>query len=187
MSFLYANYFQTAPTLQMLGDDATDDTNTFFQSAYACGRRIIVTDFGKQMMLKVQNPNPNAVTLPSVANTVHARNGDVKQTKPHMNVLIPNSTGQKLVAKSNILKRISSEELTKLVSDGKFASVGNPSSAAITNGSIRFPKYRLTSLAKVSNVSIYILHIIFYFLSIFIYFAFLASFSRRTICLTRHR
>lgn len=151
----------------MLGDDMTaDDTNTFLQSAYACGRRIIVTDFGKQMMLKVQNPNPNTVTLPTVVTTVQARNGDVKQTKPHMNVLIPNSSGQKLVAKSNILKRISSEELTKLVSDGKFASVGNSSSAAITNGSIRFPKYRLTSLAKVPNVSD-ILQMILYCSSIF--------------------
>lgn len=137
----------------MLGDEMPpDDANNFLQSAYACGRRIVVTDFGKQMMLKVQNSTANTIAQAAPPVTVHAKNGDMK-AKPPVNMIVSNAATTKiLTAKPNVLKRISSEQLNKLVGDGKLKSVGN-SSATIANGSIRFPKYRITPMPKTLNVS----------------------------------
>lgn len=126
-----------------------DDTNNFLQSAYACGRQIVVTEFGKQM-LKVQNSNVNAnsitkqTTLSAASNSMVGRNGDVKQ-KP-VGILIANSTATattattattpKVLSKPNIVKRITPEEWTKLCGEGKIKTVASQN-VLTANGAIR--------------------------------------------------
>lgn len=139
----------SASTLQLLQDElSVDDTNNFLQSAYACGRQIVVTEFGKQM-LKVQNPNVNAnlITRQTVASTVATasnsmtgKNGDVKQ-KP-VGILIANSTTTatttpKVLTKPNIVKRITPEEWSKLCGEGKIKTVASPNVLTTANGAIR--------------------------------------------------
>ncbi|XP_055321461.1 GA-binding protein subunit beta-1 [Sitodiplosis mosellana] len=143
---------QNSSTLQLLQEElAVDDANNFLQSAYACGRQIIVTEFGKQMILKVQNSNANAnanttQTIPS--NSVAGKNGDVKQ-KPVGIIMANSSSTPKVLTKSNILKKITPEELSKLCSEGKFIKTVSNTQNVLTNGGIRFPKYRL--MQKVGN------------------------------------
>lgn len=126
-----------------------DDTNNFLQSAYACGRQIVVTEFGKQM-LKVQNSNVNAhsITRQTVAaaaatatNLMAGKNGDVKQ-KP-VGILIANSTATattttpKVLTKPNIVKRITPEEWSKLCGEGKIKTVASQNVLTTANGAIR--------------------------------------------------
>lgn len=127
----------SASTLQLLQDElAGDDTNNFLQSAYACGRQIIVTEFGKQMILKVQNSNANTNTTQTIpTNSTQGKNGDVKQ-KP-VGIIMANSSTPKVLTKSNIVKRITPEELTKLCGEGKvIKTVCNPQNV-LGNGTIR--------------------------------------------------
>ncbi|XP_031618512.1 GA-binding protein subunit beta-1 [Contarinia nasturtii] len=143
-----SNQQSNSSTLQLLQEDlAVDDTNNFLQSAVACGRQIIVTEFGKQMILKVQNSNSTTNTTQTVSsNSVQVKNGDVKQ-KP-VGIIMANSSTPKVLTKPNIVKRITTEELNKLCGEGKvIKTVCNPQT--LTNGTIRFPKYRL--MQKVGN------------------------------------
>lgn len=125
-----------APTLQLLQDElSVDDANNFLQSAYACGRQIIVTEFGKQMILKVQNSNANTTqTVPS--NATPAKNGDVKPQKS-VGIIMSNSTSPKVITKSNIVKRITPEELTKLCGEGKVIKTVHPQNV-LSNGTLRY-------------------------------------------------
>lgn len=140
---LFFFFLPSASTLELLQDElSVDDTNNFLQSAYACGRQIIVTEFGKQMILKVQNSNTNANTNTNTTQTIPSnlakpKNGDIKQ-KP-VGIIMANSsttTTPKVLTKSNILKRITSEELTKLCGEGKVIKTVVPPNA-LTNGGIR--------------------------------------------------
>lgn len=139
-----------ASTLQLLQDElSVDDTNNFLQSAYACGRQIVVTEFGKQM-LKVQNSNVNAnlitrqtaaaSAVATASNSMAGKNGDVKQ-KP-VGILIANSattatTSPKVLTKPNIVKRITPEEWSKLCGEGKIKTVSSPNVITAANGAIR--------------------------------------------------
>lgn len=128
-----------------------DDTNNFLQSAFACGRQIVVTELGKQM-LKVQNSNANAnliarqtaaCTVATASNSMTGKNGDVKQ-KP-VGILIASSTTTatttvttpKVLTKSNIVKRITPEEWSKLCGEGKIKTVASPNVLTAANGAIR--------------------------------------------------
>lgn len=130
-----------------------DDSNNFLQSAFACGRQIVVTELGKQM-LKVQNSNANLITRQTAASTIAtasnsmmSRNGDVKQ-KP-VGILIANSakaapatatttvTTPKVLTKPNIVKRITPEEWSKLCGEGKIKTVASPNVLTAANGAIR--------------------------------------------------
>lgn len=149
----------SAPSLQLLQEElAVDDTNNFLQSAYACGRQIIVTEFGKQM-LKVQNSHANLITKQptAVATTAVAsnsmagpiKNGDVKP-KP-AGILIGNSTmtttstpppsspapSPKVLTKPNIVKRITPEVWSKLCGEGKIKTVASQNVLTAANGAIR--------------------------------------------------
>lgn len=130
------NFFiKLAPTLQLLQDElSVDDANNFLQSAYACGRQIVVTEFGKQMILKVQNSNASTNTTQTVpSNSTPGKNGDIKQ-KP-VGIIMSNSATPKMLTKPNI-KRITPEELTKLCSEGKVIKTVHPPNV-LTNGAIR--------------------------------------------------
>lgn len=119
----------------MLRDELpVDDANKFLQSAYACGRRIYVTEVGKQLMLKVQNSNNNT-NLNHSTHSVQGKNGELKQKQ--MNIFTSNSSSTKMITKQNILKRISPEELTKLCGDGKVLKTVCNTSNILTNGSMR--------------------------------------------------
>lgn len=131
-----------APTIQLLQDDLlADDTNKFLQSAIACGRKIVVTELGKQM-LRVQNSNANPITKQmmgatsaTASNSMVSKNGDVKQ-KP-VGILIANSTAPKVLAKPNIVKRFTPDEWTKLCGEGKIKTIATPNVIATANGAIR--------------------------------------------------
>lgn len=134
-------FFCSASTLQLLQEElAVDDANNFLQSAYACGRQIVVTEFGKQMILKVQNSNANTTqTIPSNS-VASGKNGDVKQ-KP-VGIIMANSSSSssstpKVLTKSNILKKITPEELSKLCSEGKVIKTLSNTQNVLTNGGIR--------------------------------------------------
>lgn len=100
------------------------------------------------MILKVQNSNTNANANPNTktsttqtisSNLAKQKNGDIKQ-KP-VGIIMANSsttttTTPKVLTKSNILKRITSEELTKLCGEGKVIKTVVPPNA-LTNGGIR--------------------------------------------------
>lgn len=126
-----------ASTLRLLQDElAVDDTNNFLQSAFACGRQIIVTEIGKQMLLKVQNSNANTITTQTnPTNLAQGKNGDVKQ-KP-VGIIMANASTPKVLTKSNIVKRFTPEELTKLCGEGKIIkTVCNPQNV-LSNDTIR--------------------------------------------------
>lgn len=123
--------------MQLLQDElSVDDTNNFLQSAYACGRQIIVTEFGKQMILKVQNSNTNVNTTQTLPlNSTPGKNGDIKQ-KPVGIIMSNSTTTPKVITKSNIVKRITPEELTKLCGEGKVIKTVHPPNV-LANGTLR--------------------------------------------------
>lgn len=88
------------------------------------------------MILKVQNSNATTNTTQTIpSNSMSGKNGDIKQ-KP-VGIIMANSSTPKVLTKSNIVKRITPEELTKLCNEGKvIKTVSNPQNV-LTNGGIR--------------------------------------------------
>lgn len=89
------------------------------------------------MILKVQNSNTNtntSTTQTITSNLTPSRNGDVKQ-KP-VGIIMANASTPKVLTKSNFVKRITPEELTKLCGEGKVIKTVNPKNM-LTNGALR--------------------------------------------------
>lgn len=88
------------------------------------------------MILKVQNSNVTTNTTQTIPlNSVSGKNGDVKP-KP-VGIIMANSSTPKVLTKSNIVKRITPEELTKLCNEGKVIKTVSNTQNVLTNGGIR--------------------------------------------------
>lgn len=116
----------------MLQEEAPDDANKFLQTVMSCGRQIVVTDIGKEIM-KTQDFNMNTNNSNQFAQlaALPRKNGDIKQKT--VGVVMTNPSQKILTTKS---KTLTSEEINKLYSEGKIIrTVSSPN--VVTNGTIR--------------------------------------------------
>lgn len=68
-------------------------------------------------------------------NSTQGKNGDVKQ-KP-VGIIMANSSTPKVLTKSNIVKRLTPEEMTKLLNEGKVIKTVSNTQNVLTNGTLR--------------------------------------------------
>lgn len=117
----------------MLQEETPDDATKFLQTVMSCGRQIVVTDVGKEIM-KTQdfNMNTNNSSQFSQLSALPQKNGDIKQKT--VGIVMTNPSQKLLTTKS---KTLTSEEINKLYSEGKIIrTVSSPN--VVTNGTLRY-------------------------------------------------
>lgn len=115
----------------MLQEELPNDANKFLQTVMSCGRQIVVTDVGKEIIRTQDfstNLSSNQFTQVSVS---PRKNGDIKQKT--VGIITTNSTSKLLTTKP---KTLTNEEINKLCSEGKIIrTVSSPN--VVANGTLR--------------------------------------------------
>lgn len=112
----------------MLQEELPNDANKFLQTVMSCGRQIVVTDIGKEIIKQEFNSNSNQNQF---VTTLPRKNGDIKQKT--VGIVMANSAPKILATKS---KTFTNEEINKLCSEGKIIrTVGTPN--VVANGTLR--------------------------------------------------
>lgn len=134
----------------MLQEEIPNDANKFLQTAMSCGRQIVVTEVGKEI-IKTQdfNINSKSTLISNSAPTstpiqftqmtaLPRKNGDLKRKT--VGIVMANSSPKLLATKP----KLTTEVINKLCSEGKIIrAVGG--SNVVTNGTLRLSKYRIPS------------------------------------------